>query len=67
MRTTLIYFQQLHKIFLDKKIKISQQNINIIIERSKGNRIYLKNELEKISNYIETKNITEEEILTKSY
>ena len=50
--------------FREKKIKISQQNINIIIERSKGNRIYLKNELEKISNYIETKkNITEEEIL----
>ena len=31
----------------EKKIKISSQNINFVIERSKGNRINLKNELEK--------------------
>ena len=37
--------------FSEKKIKVSPQNINYIIERSKGNRIYLKNELEKIANY----------------
>ena len=37
--------------FKEKKIKISNQNINFIIERAKGNRINLKNELEKISNY----------------
>ena len=35
----------------EKKIKISSQNINLIIERSKGNRINLKNELEKIAIY----------------
>ena len=37
--------------FNEKKIKISPQNVNYIIERSKGNRINLKNELEKIANY----------------
>lgn len=48
-------YQSLMKIaqnfFSEKKIKVSPQNINYIIERSKGNRIYLKNELEKIANY----------------
>ena len=33
---------------INKKIPISSQNINIIVERSKGDRINLKNELEKI-------------------
>ena len=37
--------------FKEKKIKISPQNINLIIERSKGNRISLKNELKKIENF----------------
>ena len=37
--------------FREKKIKISPQNINLIVERSKGNRISLKNELEKIGNF----------------
>ena len=35
----------------EKKINISNENINFIIERSKGNRINLKNELEKIALY----------------
>ena len=39
----------------NKKIKISPQNINFIIERSKGSRINLKNELEKIASYSEKK------------
>ncbi len=34
--------------FYEKKIKISPQNINYIVERVKGNRINLKNELKKI-------------------
>tara|TARA_Y100000768_G_C23982481_1_gene686676 strand:+ start:1156 stop:2157 length:1002 start_codon:yes stop_codon:yes gene_type:complete len=34
--------------FKEKKIPISAQHINIIVERSKGSRISLKNELEKI-------------------
>ncbi len=37
--------------FKDKKIKISSENINLIIGRSKGDRINLKNELEKIENF----------------
>ena len=37
--------------FKEKKIKISPQNINLIIEKSRGNRISLKNELKKIESY----------------
>ena len=33
--------------FKEKKIKISPQNVNLIVERSKGERSNLKNELEK--------------------
>ena len=50
---TLIYLAQ--NFFKKKKIKISPQNINFIIERSKGSRINLKNELEKIASYSEKK------------
>ena len=32
----------------ENKIKLSQENLNLIIERSQGDRINLKNELEKI-------------------
>ena len=46
---TLITMAQ--KFFLEKKIKISVQNINFIVEKSKKSRIALKNELEKISIY----------------
>ena len=46
---TLLLLAQ--NFFKEKKIKISNQSIGYIIERSKGNRINLKNELEKISNY----------------
>ena len=42
--------------FREKKIGISAQNINYIAERAKGNRINLKNELEKIENYCQKKN-----------
>ncbi len=52
------------KFFYEKKIKISNQNINFIVERVKGNRINLKNELEKIYSLSFKKNIIEfEEIL----
>ena len=50
---TLIYLAQ--NFLRNKKIKISPQNINFIIERSKGSRINLKNELEKIASYSEKK------------
>ena len=50
--------------FRNKNINISQQNINLIIERSKGDRINLKNELEKIDSFIlDKKKIETDQIL----
>ena len=50
--------------FRDEKISISQQNINLIIEKCNGDRSYLKNELNKIKNYTSgKKKISSEEIL----
>tara|TARA_B100001248_G_C27334960_1_gene433367 strand:- start:45 stop:1046 length:1002 start_codon:yes stop_codon:yes gene_type:complete len=37
--------------FREKKIKISQESMNLIIERSNGSRLHLKNEMEKIALY----------------
>ena len=50
--------------FLKKEnISISQQNINMIVEKSNGDRTNLKNELNKIRNYtISKKKISSEEI-----
>ena len=47
----------------EKKIIISQSNINLIVSRSNGDRGILKNELEKIGNYSKNKKITTETIL----
>ena len=59
---SLLFLAQ--KFIKEKKIKISFQNINFIIERSKGNRINLKNELEKIFIYsLEKDSINLEEIV----
>ena len=59
---TLLYLAQ--NFFKNKQIKISPQNTNFIIERSKGNRTNLKNELEKIASYSEKKlSINLDEIL----
>ena len=44
-----------HTYCSSKKIKISSEIINIIVERAKGDRINLKNELEKINNLNLTK------------
>ena len=50
--------------FRDKKIPISQQLINILIERSRGDRKNLNNELEKIEAYsLNKKNLKIEEII----
>ncbi len=38
------------KILFENKINLSSENINLIIERSQGDRINLKNELQKIIN-----------------
>ncbi len=50
---SLLFIAQ--NFFKENKIKISTQNINYIIENSKGNRINLKNELEKIKNFSQKK------------
>ena len=49
--------------FLEKKISISQESINLIINRANGERGNLLNNLEKIKNYlIDKKSISVEEI-----
>ena len=53
------------QFFRTKRIPISQQLINILIERSRGDRKNLKNELEKIESFsINKKNINLQEIIT---
>ena len=54
---SLMYLAQ--NFLKEKKIKMSSQNINHIVEKSKGNRINLKNELEKISSYCQNKSSIE--------
>ena len=50
--------------FRNKKITISQQLINILIERSRGDRKNLNNELEKIENFsLNKKSLNLEEII----
>ena len=50
--------------FRNKKISISQQLINVFIERSRGDRKNLNNELEKIENFsLNKKNLNIEEII----
>ena len=50
--------------FRNKKIPISQQLINILIERSRGDRKNLKNELEKIESFSSNKkNLNLEQII----
>ena len=50
--------------FKEKKIPISQQAINLLVERCRANRQNLNNELNKIENYlIDKKKISIEEIL----
>ena len=50
--------------FRNKKIPISQQLINVLIERSRGDRKNLNNELEKIENFsLNKKNLNLEEII----
>jgi len=50
--------------FRNKKIPISQQLINVLIERSRGDRKNLNNELKKIENFsLNKKNLNIEEII----
>ena len=43
--------QMIQNIFREKNINVSNEIINLIIERSKGNRINITNELEKILSF----------------
>ena len=53
--------------FRENKISLSQETINLIIERCKGDRENLKNELKKIENYAKSeKKISTEDILKLS-
>ncbi len=62
---SLLFIAQ--NFFKEHKIKISTQNINYIIENSKGNRSNLRNELEKIKNFSQKKlSIELEEIIKLS-
>ena len=53
-----------NNFFRQKKVAISQQTINLLIERSRGDRYNLNNELNKIAGFLYTrKNINIEELL----
>ena len=53
-----------HTFFRNNQISISQQNINLIVEKCNGDRKNLKNEIEKIKNYmLGKKKISSQEIL----
>ena len=53
-----------NEFFKEKKILLSQETINLIVERSKGNRENLNNELIKIENFSKSgKKINNEQIL----
>ncbi len=52
------------KILFENKINLSTENLNLIIERSQGDRINLKNELQKIVNFrLNNKKLELEDIL----
>ena len=51
--------------FKKKKISLSQEMINLIIERSRGSRQNLNNELDKIGNYCQNNNKINFEVLLK--
>ena len=56
--------QIVRNYFYKKKISFSQEIINILVDRSKGDRNNLKNELQKIENFTQnTKKISVEDIL----
>ena len=44
-----------NNFFREKKIPISQQAINLIVQRARGDRQNIKNELEKVANFIGNK------------
>ncbi len=64
LKNSFLFSNISKNFFKEKKISISQHTINLIIERSRGNRENLNNELEKIYNYSKSgKKISTEDIL----
>ena len=54
-----------YKFFQDKKISISREIINLLVERCRGDRNNLKNELYKIKLFLKDKrNITQDQLLS---
>ncbi len=53
------------KFLSENKIKISPENINFILEKCKGSRVNLKNELIKIQNFSQNKSLIKFEDLLK--
>ena len=53
------------KIFKEKKVNVSNEIINLIIERAKGDRINIYNEINKILSFAEKKNKIELEDVLK--
>ena len=53
------------KFFRDSKIQVSQQSINLVVQRSRGDRQNLKSELEKIRSFTKNKNKINSEDLLK--
>ena len=47
----------LKNFFREKKISVSYETLNLLVNRCNGDRGYLKNELEKISNYLIDKKV----------
>ena len=62
--TSTVLLKYAQNILLKNKIKLSQENLNLIINKCNGDRGVLKNEIEKIRSYgLKGKNITHEEII----
>ena len=54
-----------NNFFREKKIPISQLAINLIVQRARGDRQNIKNELEKVTSFIKNKNKIEMQDLLK--
>ena len=62
--TSTVLLKYAQNILLKNKIKLSQENLNLIINKCNGDRGVLKNEIEKIRSYgLKGKNITHEKII----
>lgn len=54
----------INNFFREKKIIVSQEKINLLIDRCRGNRENLRNELDKIDNFVKNKkNINMDQIM----